>query len=104
MLISARQGEKTIFDAEKVQPGRRNGLTVLLDQHSNQKSFGSVNQDNRGLQVFFILLPVAIADCPYCQVLVAEKSEFPLLRERGITLQPGEEHFLEVSGVAVSAR
>ena len=38
------------------------------------------------------------------QVLVAEKSEFPLLRERGITLQPGEEHFLEVSGVAVSAR
>ena len=60
----SRQEEKDrTLAGGKAEPGRRNGLTVLLDQHSNQKSFGSINQDNRGIQVTVILFqfsPIAV--------------------------------------------
>ena len=37
--------------AGKAMVGRSKGLSVLLDQHSNQKSFGSLSRDSRGMQV-----------------------------------------------------
>ena len=37
--------------AGKAMVGRSKGLTLLLDQHSNQKSFGSLARDSRGMQV-----------------------------------------------------
>ena len=36
----------------KVKVGKRNGLRLVLDQHSNRVSFGTVSQDHSGFQVF----------------------------------------------------
>ena len=36
------------------------------------------------------------------QVFVGQPAEFPVVRERAVTLQPGREHFLEMSGYTVT--
>ena len=36
------------------------------------------------------------------QVFVGQPAEFPVVRERAVTLQPGREHFLEMGGYTVT--
>jgi len=36
------------------------------------------------------------------QVFVGQSAEFPVVRERSVTLQPGREHFLEMAGFMVT--
>ena len=36
------------------------------------------------------------------QVFVGQPAEFPVVRERAVTLQPGREHFLEMAGYTVT--
>ena len=70
----------------EIIPGKRNGLRVMLDNHQNKVTFGSVFDDALGMQVF-----------------VGEPEEFPMMSERGKILAPGLEHFLELSGYIVEA-
>jgi hypothetical protein len=86
-LLSEMQGGGPRTTAGKAQVGQTRGLGLLLDQQSNRKSFGTVETDSRGLRVF-----------------VGGRAEFPLVRERGLTLQPGREHRVELSGVPFTAR
>ena len=67
-------------------PGKKTGLTVMLDNHHNKVTFGSVFDDALGMKVF-----------------VGEQEEFPMMKERGKMLAPGHEHFLEISGYIVDA-
>ena len=75
--------EKKVFD---VKAGKKNGLTVMLDNHYNKVTFGSVFDDSQGLQVF-----------------VGEQEEFPMMTVGGKMLAPGQEHFLQISGYIVEA-
>jgi hypothetical protein len=86
-LLGEMQGAGTKTQAGKAQVGQTRGLSLLLDQQSNRNSFGTVDTDSRGLQVF-----------------VGGRAEFPLVRERGITLRPGREHRVQLTGVPVIAR
>ena len=36
------------------------------------------------------------------QVFVGQPAEFPVVRERAVTLQPGREHFLEMAAYTVT--
>ena len=70
---------------EKVQKvpisiGKNSGLKIILDLHSNQASFGSITEDFNSFQVF-----------------IGGSSEFPSLKERNLQLEPGQEHFLDLS-------
>ena len=69
-----------------VKIGKRNGLRLVLDQHSNKVSFGTVAQDYNGFQVF-----------------IGTPEEFPLMKDRSILVQPGYENFIEVSGYVVGS-
>ncbi|XP_023344136.1 mucin-5AC [Eurytemora carolleeae] len=75
--INATTSEDTEY---KIEPGLSQGLTVILDKHSNLESLGSVDRDWEGFQVF-----------------VGSPHEFPELKERGVMLEGGSEHYLEVT-------
>ena len=70
----------------EVLAGKKNGLTVRLDNHYNEVTFGSVFEDASGMEVF-----------------VGDRKEFPMLKQRGKLLSPGREHFLDISGYIVEA-
>ena len=78
------QGDKKV---EKVtsREGRRNGLRLTLDLHSNTVSFGSLDQQHSGFKMF-----------------IGEPAQFPMIRDKGIHLQPGREHFVDLSATVVS--
>ena len=61
--------------------GKKEGLTLVLDLHSNRASFGTVTDSYNGFNVF-----------------IGGPTEFPVLRERSLQLEPGKEHSLEFSG------
>ena len=71
---------------KKARVGKQNGLRVVLDQHSNQKSFGTLSKDFNALQFY-----------------VGGSAEFPLIKDRGFFLDPGQEHFIEMSAISVTA-
>ena len=61
--------------------GRKEGLTLVLDLHSNHASFGTVTDNYNAFNLF-----------------IGGPTEFPVLRERSLQLEPGKEHSLEFSG------
>ena len=67
--------------------GQGNGLRLTLDLHSNKVSFGTLDQDYEAFNVF-----------------VGPPTEFPKMRERSLKVQPGREHFIDLSAVVVSAK
>ena len=71
---------------KKAKIGRQNGLRVVFDQHSNQKSFGTLSKDYNAMQLF-----------------VGGSTEFPLIRDRGFLIDPGQEHFIDISGISIKA-
>ena len=75
--------KKEIVDAKV---GRNNGLRLTLDLHSDKISFGTIAEDFQAFTVF-----------------IGSPAEFPVLRERGIQIQPGHEHFLDIQGQTLTS-
>ena len=71
------ESEKTVATSV----GKKEGLTLVLDLHSNHASFGTVADSHNGFNLF-----------------IGGPTEFPVLRERSLQLEPGKEHSLEFSG------
>ena len=83
-LVHKLQGEtKTVPVKSKV--GRRNGLRLTLDLHSNMVSFGTLEEEYAAFSVF-----------------IGQPAEFPMMMEKSIQLQPGREHFIDLSATVVS--
>ena len=66
--------------------GMMNGLRLVLDLHSNEVSFGTLEQDFNAFSVF-----------------LARPDDFPYMRKNSLKLSPGQEHFLSISGSVVTA-
>ena len=87
-LVKELQEDETTTGKTEVKSkvGQRNGLRLTLDLHSNTVSFGTLDQEYNAFSVF-----------------IGHPAEFPMLRERSLKLQPGLEHFIDLSAVVVSA-
>ena len=83
-LIKDLQGETRIRKVES-QEGRKNGLRLTLDLHSNKVSFGSLDQQYSAFNLF-----------------IGRPAQFPMMRDKSIQLQPGREHFVDLSATVVS--
>ena len=83
-LVTKMQGDKK---AEKVKSrvGARNGLTLTLDLHSNTVSLGTLDQQHSTFKLF-----------------IGEPAQFPMMLDKSIPLQPGREHFVDLSVKEVS--
>ena len=68
------EGNNTKREEVKSQVGKMNGLRLTLDLHSNSVSFGSLEHDYNAFNVF-----------------IGQRAEFPILKEKSIQLQPGQE-------------
>ena len=77
----------TRVEAKAAGVGRRKGLRLLLDQQYNSKSFGSVPADNKGLQVTLIQKHIIESNSGF-QVFIGGRTEFPLVKERGLVKGP----------------
>ena len=71
----------------KSQVGRDMGLKLVLDLHSNTVSFGTLNQQHLAFNLF-----------------IGQPEEFPMMREKSLQLQPGREHFVDLSATVVSSK
>ena len=67
--------------------GMRKGIKLVLDLHSDQQSFGSVFGEASGFKVF-----------------IGQKSEFPVLQQRSLPIQPGAEHRLDLSATKLTTK
>ena len=82
MLVEEMQNNITKSEKKVASSvGKKEGLKLVLDLHSNHASFGTVADDYNAFNVF-----------------IGGPSEFPVLRERSVQLEPGKEHSLEFSG------
>ena len=83
-LVNEMQGEgnKTKLPS---RDGLRNGLKLTLDLHSNTVSFGTLDQQYNAFNLF-----------------IGRPAEFPTMRDKSIQLQPGREHFVDISATVVS--
>ena len=76
-LVRDMQGEGNAtgeVEEVKSQVGKMNGLRLTLDLHSNSVSFGSLEHDYNAFNVF-----------------IGQRAEFPILKEKSLQLQPGQE-------------
>ena len=89
-------------EIKKIKTGEQNGLTLWLDQHSDNTSFGTIYDDYNGFKVSLLLYTRWEKIKVLLQVFVGQSAEFPVVRERSVTLQPGREHFLEMAGFMVT--
>ena len=69
-----------------VKTGKRKGLRMVLDEHSNQATFSTVQNDFYGFKLF-----------------VGSPDEFPALKDRSLLVQPGHENFIEAAGYVVKS-
>ena len=82
MLVEEMQNNITKSEKKVASSvGRKEGLKLVLDLHSNHASFGTITDNYNAFNVF-----------------IGGPSEFPVLRERSVQLEPGKEHSLEFSG------
>ena len=102
-LVREMQGDNTKDVVEvKSKAGKMKGLRLLLDLHSNDVSFGSLEHDYNAFSIF-----------------IGQRAEFPILKEKSIQLQPGQdtsnslfvpifnpglEHFIDLSATMVFAK
>ena len=85
-LVKELQGETTTTKTKvKSKVGQRNGLRLTLDLHSNSVSFGTLDQEYEAFNVF-----------------IGHSAEFPMMKERGLQVEAGREHFIDLSAVVVS--
>ena len=85
-LVKEMQGDKQTRKV-KSQEGRRNGLKLTLDLHSNTVSFATVDQQHNTFKMF-----------------IGQPAQFPEMRDKSISLQPGREHFVDLSATLVSTK
>ena len=71
----------------KSQEGRRNGLKLTLDLHSNTVSLGTLDQQQNTLKMF-----------------IGEPAQFPMMRDKSVNLEPGREHFVDLSATVVTTK
>ena len=67
--------------------GKNSGIRLILDLHSNMLAFGSLAKDFNTFNIF-----------------IGGEGDFPLLSQSGISIQPGQEHFLDFSAEQVVSR
>ena len=85
-LVHKHQGD-TKTQTVNSTVGRRNGLRLTLDLHSNLVSFGTLGQEYDAFNVF-----------------IGQPEEFPMIKEKSLQLQPGREHFIDLSARVVSTK
>ena len=78
------QGDKTTQKV-KSQEGARNGLRLTLDLHSNTVSLGTLDQQHNAFKMF-----------------IGEPAQFPMMLDKSVPLQPGREHFADLSATLVT--
>ena len=83
-LVKELQGNKTTQKV-KSQEGSKNGLKLILDLHSNTVSFGTLDQQYNAFNLF-----------------IGQPAQFPMMRDKSIRLQPGREHFVDLSATVVA--
>ena len=66
--------------------GKMKGLSIMMDQHTDEISFGTLMSDTSGFDVF-----------------IGEPGEFPLMRQRSFKISPGQEHFVKLSPTSFTA-
>ena len=84
-LVKQMQGEDVRTDKIQSQEGIRNGLRLTLDLHSNTVSFGSLDQQFSAFNLF-----------------IGQPAQFPMMRDKSIKLEPGREHFVDLSATVVA--
>ena len=80
-LVTEAQDEKTEKRKVDASSGLRAGVSLVLDMHSNLASFGTIADTSSAFSVF-----------------IGSSTEFPVLKEDKIVIEPGKEHFLKLSG------
>ena len=80
-LVTEAQDEEPEKRKVKASSGLRAGVSLVLDMHSNRASFGTIVDTSSAFSVF-----------------IGSSTEFPVLREDKIAIEPGKEHFLKLSG------
>ena len=80
--------EKDSLEKETVRTsdGINNGLRIILDLHSNQVSFGTLETEFNSFSVF-----------------LGGPGDFPMMKRKSLKIQPGQEHFIEISGTRTIA-
>ena len=78
-LVESKQGSPAGSKIPSLG-GEKSGLRLTLDLHSNKVSFGTLDKDYDAFKIF-----------------IGQPTEFPLVRQRSIKVQPGLEHFLELN-------
>ena len=102
-LVKEMQGSQQNIEDEnvrKIRTGLANGLTVWLDQHGDETSMGTVYDNYNGFKVLFYFISSTLGtmnQLNMIKVFIGQPPEFPVVRERGFMLEPGLEHFVEVS-------
>ena len=84
-LVEEMQGSQATQTVES-KPGKRNGLRITLDLHSNSVSFGTLDKEFDAFSMF-----------------IGQTTEFPVLKQRSLQLQPGHEHFVDLSATVISS-
>ena len=85
-MVKKLQGNTPLKKLADARVGQRNGLRLTLDLHSNTVSFGTLDQEYEGFSVF-----------------IGHPAEFPMMKEKSIKVEPGREHFIDLSATMVSA-
>ena len=80
-LVTEAQDEETEKRKVNASSGLRAGVSLVLDMHSNRASFGTIADISSAFSVF-----------------IGSPTVFPVLKEDKITVEPGREHFLKLSG------
>ena len=83
-LVKEMQGNKTTTKVYS-QEGKRNGLKLMIDLHSNTVSLGTLDQQHNTFKMFN-----------------GEPDQFPMMQDKSINLQPGREHFVDLSAKVVT--
>ena len=71
----------------RISDGINNGLRIILDLHSNKVSFGTLETEFDSFSVF-----------------LGRPEDFPMMKRKSLKIQPGQEHFIEISGTRTIAK
>ena len=85
LLVAEMQGLEQPMKVPKGVVGKRDGLKLTLDLHSNRATLGTISEDFDAFSLF-----------------LGGPTDFPVLRERSLQLQPGREHSLEIGAQVLS--
>ena len=88
LVKELQQGDSTTKKTKvKSEVGQRNGLRLTVDLHSNSVSFGTLDQEYNAFNIF-----------------IGHPTDFPMMKEKSLKVQPGREHFIDLSAVFVSTK